>query len=207
MEMNDKLRPGYQSQAELWAVNPHRIARYMDNHVIPFLKLRKGSVCMDVGEANPRMEYMKTKLGLDVHQLATQDLNFDKIRERRKYDAIFVFDLLEHIQNALFLMSELKGVVKKNGSIYINLPENPRWLWGDEHYFELDRKHLTKWILNPLELRVVRQKKIFFIANWKAFFVGVRPLLRVLRGEQTLRSIMRSIFCFQFRIYEIKRTW
>ena len=201
----DKLRPGYQTKDELWAVKWERVHRYMDNKVIPFLNIKKGSVCMDVGEANPRMEYLKERLELDVHQLITNDLNFDKIRERRKYDVIFVFDLLEHIQNALFLMAELKGAVKKNGSIYVNLPENPRWLWGDEHYFEIPHKHLVKWILNPLGLRVVRQKKIIFVANWKAIFIGVRPLLRVLRGEHTWKSLARGIFCIQYRIMEIKK--
>jgi 2-polyprenyl-3-methyl-5-hydroxy-6-metoxy-1,4-benzoquinol methylase len=204
--MNNKLYPGKQNSSELWAVVPERIERYMNNHVIPFLRLPENAVCLDVGEANPRMDYMKKKLNLNVEQWDTQDLNFDSIQKKNHYDIIFCFDLLEHIQNPLWLMKQMKDGIKDSGSIYINLPENAQWLWGEEHFFEYRFGHFAKWLIIPSGLKTVRQKKIFFIANWKAFLIGIRPLLRILRRETTLRSMARSMFCWNFRIYELKKS-
>ena len=203
--MSDKLRPGYTPFKDLWDVKPPRIKRYMNNVVIPFLDLPKDAVCLDVGEVNPRMQYMKWKMKLDVDQWDTEDLNFDSINIKNHYDAIFAFDIIEHLQCSMHTIRELKVAVKDGGSIYINLPENSRWLWGVDHYFELDRKHLEKWILTPLGLKVVRHKRIIFVANWRAVFIGIRPLLRVLRGEDSWKSIVRSILCVHYRIYEIKK--
>jgi SAM-dependent methyltransferase len=202
--MDDPKRPGYQTKDELFAVNEKRIRRYIDGKVIPFLRLKPNPTCLDVGERNPRMEYLKMRLNLNVKQWDTEDLNFDTLNEK-DIDYIFAFDVLEHIQDLLWVMKQLKNALADDGSIYVNLPENARWLWGKEHYFEVDRDHFIKWILNPLGLHVVRQKKIFFVANWKAFFIGVRPLLRIFRGESTWRSMARSIFCWNFRIYEVKK--
>jgi len=133
------------------------------------------------------------------------DLNFDSIGIEKEFDIITAWDIMEHLQCALHTMAELKKSLKDDGSIYINNPCNPRWLWSDEHFFEYPMKHFERWIVNPLGLKVVRKKRIFFIANRKAFFIGVRPLLRVLRGETTWRSMARSIFCWSFYIMEIKK--
>jgi hypothetical protein len=199
--------PGKQSKSDLWSVKQDRIERYINNHVLPFVRVDKDDKCLDVGELNPRGVYLAKRLGVKMVNWDTNDLNFDPIPEKwiGYFDSIFCMDLFEHIQNGLAMMNELKNALSDNGSIYVNLPENAMWLWGEEHYFEIGKDHFIKWILNPLGLHVVRQRKIFFIANWRAFFIGVRPLLRVLRGETTWRSMARSMFCWNFRIYEIKK--
>lgn len=197
--------PGCQSQEDLWTVKQSRIKRYINNHVIPFLRVKKGAVCMDVGEANPRMEYLKQATGLNVWNWDTPDLNFDTLPFENRFDAIFAFDVLEHIQDCLHTVREMKKGLKPNGSIYVNLPNNARWLWGEEHYFEIPPKHFIKWIATPLGLEVVRQKRIIFVANWKAFFIGIRPLWRVLSGQTTWRSMARSMFCWRFYIVEVKK--
>ena len=43
------------------------------------------------------------------------------------------------------------------------------------------------------------------VANWKAFFIGIRPLWRVLSGQTTWRSMARSMFCWRFYIVEVKK--
>jgi hypothetical protein len=203
--MKYENRPGYITKKELFNVDPKRVKRYMDK-VIRFVNLKTGALCLDVGELNPRMEYMKEVLSnIIVEQWDTEDLNFDALSVIRKYDAIFAFDILEHIQNCLWTVREMKKALKDDGSIYINLPENPYWLWGVEHYFEFPKGHFEKWILNPLDLEIVRQKKIFFIANWKAFFIGFRPLYRAIKNKGGWRNLARNMFCWSFRIYEVKK--
>jgi len=203
--MKDELRPGYQTEKELWDVKQPRIERYINSHVIPFLRVNVGAKCLDVGTWNPRIAYLQKQTGLDIEAWDTPDLNFDSIKKKKQYDAIFAFDVLEHLQNCLWTVGELKKALKDNGSIYVNMPSNHYWLWGDEHYFEIRFKHFKKWIVTPLGLKVVRYKRIFFIANWRAFFIGVRPLWRVLTGQTTWRSMARSIFCWNFYICELKK--
>jgi len=205
----DIKKPGYQTAEELFNVNQKRVKRYMDR-VIRFVDLKLGALCIDVGERNPRMEYMKERLNdifgnIEVHQWDVEDLNFDELPATKKYDAIFAFDVLEHIQNCLWTVREMKKALKDNGSIYINLPENSFWLWGVEHYFEFPKGHFEKWILKPLGLEVVRQKKIYFVANWRAFLIGFRPLYRAIRDKGGWKRFARGIFCWNFRIYEVKK--
>ncbi len=197
--------PGKQSTEVLWGVKWPRIKRYIDSHVIPFIKFKPGDTCMDLGEWNPRISYFKERTGLKIDSWSPNDLNFDKIDKVKYYDIEIALDIMEHLQCAMHTLNEMKKALKDDGSIYINLPENPRWLWSSEHFFEYPKGHFEQWIVNPLGLRVIREKRIFFIANYKAFFIGVRPLLRIFRGESTWRSMARSILCWNFRLYEVKK--
>jgi len=202
--MKDKLRPGYTSYDDLWDVKFPRIEKHV-NMIISFLDLPEGAQCLDWGAENPRMNYMKKKMGIKVDQFAPPDLNFASYKGKR-YDAVFAFYIVEHLQNALWNVRQMKNAVKEGGSIYIALPENPMWLWGEDHYFEMRYNHFVKWILNPLGLKVVGNKKIFFVENKKAYLIGARPLLRILRGEDTWRAMARSMLCVRYRIYEIKKS-
>ena len=201
----DIRKPGYQSKEDLFQVNEKRVKRYM-KRVAKFINLKPGALCIDVGEANPRMECLKKMFpDITVDQWDVDDLNFDKLPATKKYDAIFALDVLEHIQNCLWTVKQMKKALKDDGRMYVNVPENAFWLWGVEHYFEFPKGHFEKWILTPLDLEIVREKKINFVANWTIFFIGFRPLYRAIRDKGGWHRLARSIFCWNFRIYEIRK--
>ena len=200
----NKLYPGFELKSELWTIKMDVAKRVMNNHVIPFLSLPKNAVCLDWGEENPRMRYMAKEMGIKVDWFAPPDLNFASYKGK-KYDAVFAFEILEHIANALWSVKQMKNAIKDDGVIYVYIPENPRFLWDSHHYFELDRKHLDKWILKPLGLKIVRHKKIIFVHDWRAYFIGIRPLIRVIRGETSIRDFFRTLFYIQFHIYDIRK--
>jgi len=203
---DDPLRPGYNNEGEMWQAKPSRVKRYMSGKVIPFLNLTPDMICVDMGESNPRMEYMKSQLpGIRIDQCTVNDFNFDQVDIGTKYDAIFAFDIFEHIQNGLFFMYQMKRLLKDGGSIYVNVPENSYWLWARKHYFEMRRKRFEKWIVIPLGMKIVRQKHIIFFADWRAIFIGIRPLVKVIQGKYDIIEIFRNIFCIQFRIYELRK--
>jgi hypothetical protein len=202
--MNDPLKPGFESKQELWQSNLQHLKRFCDKHIIPFLKIELGAVCLDIGEKNPRMEYLKEKMDMEVIQYISSDLNFDTVLHKFDPDIIFCFEVMEHLQNPLLLMSRMKHAIWDSGSIYIIIPCNPRWLWHEKHYFEIDRRHFDKWIVKPLGLRIVRYKHITSI-NWRAYLIGVRPLFKVLTRKTTVRTFLRSLFAVQWTIYEIKK--
>ena len=201
MEMIKK--PGYETTEHLWSGNPKYLKKFVDKKIIPFLFVNVGDFCFDLGEKNPRMEYLKSRLGLNVIQIDSEDFNFDELPPKTA-DAVFVFEVIEHLQNPLWFVRELKKLID-SGCIYAIIPENPRWLWHEMHFNEIRRKHFEKWILKPLDLRINRHKKIIFIPSCRAYLIGFRPFLRLITGKTTLRNMIRSLFYVQWRIYEIRK--
>jgi len=196
---------GHISTGELWNVNKKRLLRYM-RKFLPFLAVKETDKCIDMGEANPKMEYIKNELRINVTQVSDIDFNFGTLdKYYGSADVVFALEVLEHVQNPLWFMREMKRCLKNNGSIYVTLPSNPKWLWVDGHYFEIPRKHFEKWIVEPLGLRIVRHKKITNRNIWRGLLIGYRPLMRVLRGHAHWKSLVREILYFKFDVYEIKR--
>jgi hypothetical protein len=200
----DKIRkPGYETTKQLWSPNPKHLQKFVDKKIIPFLNVKRGAFCFDMGERNPRMDYIKERLDLDVLQFDNNDFNFDMSDTIEKADVVFAFEVIEHLQNPLWFMRELKKLT--DGSIYVIIPCNPRWLWHEMHFFEMNRKHFEKWILKPLDLEIVRYKKINFVASWKTYLIGLRPLIKLLTGKTTFKNFIRSLFYVQYGIYEIRK--
>jgi len=200
-------KPGYETTEHLWSVNPKHLAKFVDKYIIPFLKdgsIKRNDLCYDIGEYNPRIKYIAQKIGLKIKTIDADDFNWCKLGGR-KHDIIFAFEIIEHLQNPLFFVNELKKILSENGSIYVIIPCNPRCLWHEMHFFEMNMKHFKKWILDPLELRIVRYKKIYFIPSWRIYLIGFRPLIRVLTRKTTLKDFIRSFFYIQYGIYEIKK--
>lgn len=199
----DIKKPGYETAQELWSSNPKYLKKFVDKKIIPFLFVNHGDYCFDLGETNPRMEYLKKQIGIEVKQINTEDFNFDTLPNETA-DAVFAFEVVEHLQNPLWFVSQLKKLID-SGCIYIITPESPKWLWHEKHFFEMKKRHFEKWILKPLGLRINRHKKIIFIPSWRNYLIGFRPLIKLLKGKITIYDMLRSWFCIQWRIYEIRK--
>ena len=200
------MEQGKISTDELWNVNIKRMKRYLKKF-IPFLNVHRSDVCLDMGEYNPKIKHIKSELGLNIIQVDGVDFNFEYLHNFYNIaDVIFALEIVEHLQNPLYFMNQLKKCLKKNGSIYVTIPCNPKWLWMEGHYNEIPKKHFEKWILDPLELKIIRYKRINFVHNWGGLFIGVRPLLRVIRGEEHWKSLFRTVLYYKYDVYEIKKT-
>lgn len=213
MKIMDIKKPGYETTKQLWSPNPKNVEKFVDKHIIPFLKesvfsatggIKSGELCYDIGEYNPRIEYLAQRMDLKINTIDADDFNWCKLKERQ-CDRIFAFEIVEHLQNPLFFMNELKKAISKYGSIYVIIPCNPRWLWHEMHFFEMNKKHFEKWILKPLELRIVRYKKIIFVTSWRVYLIGFRPLIRLLTGKTSFKNFIRNLLYVQYAIYEIKK--
>lgn len=198
------VQVGYNTTSELWDINYKRMARFV-NKILSHINIEKGSKCVDMGEANPKMEYIKEQLGIEVEQLAMNDFNFDFISQD-EVNVIFALEVVEHLQNPLFFMSQLKSILKDDGSIFVTMPCNPRWLWVDGHYHEIPPKHFDKWILKPLNLKIEKYKRIHFVHDWKGLFIGIRPLIKLFSGKTNIKELLSKFLYFKYDFYEIKKS-
>lgn len=196
-------KPGYETTEQLWSSDPRILQKFVITKILPFIREVYGRDFYDIGEKNPRMEHLKyCWRSIWVKQINSGDFNFDEL-EAPKVDGVFCFEVLEHLQNPLFFMRQLMKLT--DGNIYVLMPENPRWLWHPMHFMEMKKKHFERWILNPLDLRIVRQKKILFVSSWKVYLIGLRPLLKLIAGKIKFMDIIRAMFYVQWRIYEIRK--
>lgn len=136
----------------------------------------------DIGINNKKIEYIKQKTCIFVVQINSVDFNFAKLSGQ--FDVIFCFELLEHLQNPLWFMKQLKSILNDNGMIYLTMPNN--LIWSPYHFFEMSPRHFSKWILIPLDLKIVKYKRL------KApviFRFGIRPLIRFLLNSTYIYKI------------------
>ena len=132
----------------------------------------------DVGEINAKKIYLAKKFNCTIYELNCEDFNFPEFSG--KYQTIFCFEILEHLQNPLLFMQELTKCLEDDGDLFLSMPGRIRFMWSKTHFFEMPEKHFSKWILNPLDLKIVRSKKIR-IKSKITFrsFIGIRPIIRL----------------------------
>lgn len=200
--MPDKKRPGYNSDAQLYTV-PRVTMERIVGKFLRYIKFDTSLLYADIGNVNPKMELIKELTGIQVEQIAVDDFNFDELPKRKLYDVIFCLEVLEHLQNPLFLMRELRSILKDDGVIYLTMPSNPLWLKYDYHYNELRKKDLVKWILNPMSLRLIRHEKYNFMRNWRAALIGIRPVIRGIKNRD-FRPIAWALVQIN-NFYEIRK--
>jgi SAM-dependent methyltransferase len=206
MELRTKLRPGYNEDEEIFGKNRKAVTKYVDK-IIPFIRkddIFNSGLIGDVGPDNHKINLIGEKLGFVANQIVADDFNFDKLSSEQKFDIIFCLEVVEHLQNPLFFMRELKNIIKDTGIIYLSLPSNPRFMWAEYHFYEMSKKHFEKWILTPLNLKIVKYKRFNFVADWRAIFIGVRPLLKIITGKVSIKEVVRGFFQIH-NLYEIQK--
>lgn len=132
----------------------------------------------DISPDNQKIQELSEIKGFRYKSIYGIDYNFDKIKG--KYDTIFCFEVLEHLQNPLMLMKNIVDSLNPNGIVYVSLPSRPKMLWPDFHYNEIPRDRLNKWIFQPLGLRIEKEKFIKVRPKLRVkLFIGFRPIIRL----------------------------
>jgi len=195
--------PGYNADVDLFSADRKTVAR-MVVELVKFIDpahcLGKG--CADIGPVNPKMEILKTWLGLYVEQVNMPDFNFDSLSLFPKFDVVFCFEVLEHLQNPLWFMREIERLLTPGGVLYLSMPSNPHFLRYPFHFHEIRHDMLQTWILEPLGLKIVRHRRFNFVNNWRSMFIGIRPLLRAIRTRDVRPILWGFIQINNF--YEIR---
>jgi SAM-dependent methyltransferase len=109
------------------------------------------------------LEFCKQKHFIDVKQITTKQLPFPD----NSFDLIFAIEVIEHIEDDIFAMQELKRVLKPNGYLIVTVPAF-MFLWGshdewNEHYRRYTKKRLSRVALSAgFEIERLRYMKLLF---------------------------------------------
>lgn len=194
-------KPGYNHINQLYAANARNVERMVDR-LMDFINPKHwhGNLA-DIGPRNPKIDLLHVRANATIQQIMTEDFNWDTLHGQ--YNTVFCFEVLEHVQNPLWFMRQLRDLLAPDGRLYLTTPSNPHWLWYPFHFHEMNRQHLEKWILTPLDMHIVRHTRFNFANDWKAAFIGLRPLLRAIR-DWDARPIIWSLVQIN-NFYEIHK--
>lgn len=202
IENYDPLHPGYSKNT----ASPHEdVNNNRVNAVINFMQSSVRLPTADIGEKNKFVELLSKRLfGVKIESIEVADLNFDTlITESDSYGTIFCFEVLEHLQNPLFLLSEIKKKMDINTTLYLSMPCKPMYLLGDHHYFEMKPDHFQKWLLTPLGMIITDKRKISFRRSWMEYLIGLRPLIRLFTTKNGWKEVLTTLFYNYTIIYKI----
>ena len=134
----------------------------------------------DMGCINAKSIYMGCFFNINIEQVEG-DFNFWTTPQGyiKAFDFVLCLEVLEHVQNQLLFIQNVRRMLKPGGILFLSLPARPRFLWVDYHFFEMNKKHLTKWILNPLGLEIIDCKRLRIGHPWCFYFTGIRPFFRI----------------------------
>ena len=97
-----------------------------------------------------------------------------------KPDAVYCFEVLEHLINPGILLNMIRSKMSKDTPLYVSFPTGrPMFLWTNGHFHEFQMKRAEK-MFEMAGLEVVKRAKTGIIwRKWHEYFKGVRPFLRL----------------------------
>ncbi len=128
---------------------------------------------LDIGEENP----LGQLLAADDYT-GSLDLNWPWDLGK-KYSTITCFEVLEHIQNPLLLLTTIKQHLSEKGKLYLTTPVSWPLGKGKYHFTEYSRDDLLELVkmsgMQVTELERIRG----YTWCWRYF--GIRPIIRLTR--------------------------
>jgi len=133
----------------------------------------------DVGELNVKSQYLAKYYNCPITQIAPVDLDY-WISGNQKFETIFCFEVVSHLVNPGWFMSELRTQLTPGGVIFLSMPARPRFMMNKHHFHEFGPEHFQKWILDELGLRIVKTARIRHTRMKEKWYryIGFRPILR-----------------------------
>ena len=108
--------------------------------------------------------------GVDAH--ARDYEGFLKGRAAKEFDAVVLFDVLEHAPEPRALLALIKPVLKRGGHLCVTFPNERRPMWFGREDYDYPPHHFTRW--NPEALRGFLQGQGFSIVALETVGPSVR---------------------------------
>ena len=130
---------------------------------------------LDVGESNA----LSRALGIPHN--TDWDLNNPWPSQPRTYRSVTCFEVIEHVQNPLLLMQNMRAHMEEGGRMFLTTPV--AWFMGkgEHHFHEFTREDLVS-VLQLAGFEVVHLERMrAYTWAWK--YTGIRPIIRLLRDR------------------------
>ena len=186
--MIDIKKPGYCEEPYIWKED-----KRLFNRMAKFIGCYHSNVVADIGVSNIKIKVLEDKLNIVADHIIEDDFN-NGIKSNCKYHTVFCFEVLEHLQNPmLFLKSIRDNLMFNTSNLYLSLPGRPKFLWTEHHFREYTPKALKKWLLDPLDLYIVRKKKLMIGGQpWWFYITGIRPIFRLFLNHTVIYEIKKK---------------
>lgn len=176
--------------------DPYIITEQTENvtdTIIEYLqrKLRRGNKTMlDIGRRSPLTDIANNNFNLEIYNTEGDlDAEFSFPDMEGGCDYILYSHTIEHQFNPLYTLLQLKKIMAEYTVMFIILPNKPKLLWWEGHFHEIDRYRM-QLLLKRAGLTIVSYERHRAWRNWKFYFTGIRPFLR--------------LFCEYNAYYEVK---
>lgn len=107
-----------------------------------------------------------------------QQMDARKIPYKAEFDAIGVFDVLEHIEDDIGVLNQIFKALKPSGMVYITVPQH-RWLWSSVDECAC---HVRRYNVNDIHLKICQAG--FEIKLSSSFVTTLLPIMFVSRWLQ-----------------------
>ena len=178
------MKSPFQNQINSDYINtPHVIIRWEKTRA--FLNNYKANTGLDIGDRTPFTDQLEFLFNCPFEN-TTFDLDEGKLEG--EYDIVTAFEIIEHLFNPLHLLTEIAGILKDGGKLYLSTPKGkPYFLWSEDHFHEM-RYDRIKTLINRAGFRIIRKKEIR-IHPIRFYFSGFRPLLRLIYDKHLLLEL------------------
>ncbi len=133
---------------------------------------------LDIGPENLLTQTLKNELGLSIVN-TEGDLNFGDWQPSGQYPIAFCFEVIEHVQNPLVLLREIRKRMVPGGTLYLSCPKATfRLLQMSAHFNEMDEYRLRTLFDLADCFRIEQFGTTGSNYPWFIFWRGFRPLLR-----------------------------
>jgi len=130
---------------------------------------------LDIGDRSGLTEMMESYYQIKFDNTKG---DLDSVTLRGDYDIVTSFEVLEHLFNPLFHLSQIKKVLSVRGKLILSTPlSKPRFLWSKEHFHEMSIASIEA-LFHAAQFKIIRKE--FFRVHPMFFYIkGIRPLLRL----------------------------
>ncbi|TKJ40323.1 hypothetical protein CEE37_08330 [candidate division LCP-89 bacterium B3_LCP] len=135
---------------------------------------------LDIAEPNPISQSLQEKYRLNIVN-TEGDLNFADWTPIEQFQCVFCFEVIEHLQNPLFFLKELRKRMVPEGQLFLTCPKATfRLLQMPDHFNEMDEYRLRTVFDIARDFEIVEFGETGSNYPWFIFWRGYRPLLRAL---------------------------
>ena len=133
---------------ELYMAVGTKISIYYKQQFIDFLRdnLPLYGNILDIGDRNPLTERLEKEFNVNIDS-TSGDLDELLVCKAKQYDIVICSQVIEHVFNPLFLLLNIKSVMKDRAALILATPMKPYWITqSTRHFHEMDKYRLYKLI-------------------------------------------------------------